>query len=85
MVLLPQAPSPAMLTGIEEAALESGLKVNMENEFVSRGAVTHRGTVGAGGGGWSSRTAGLIKRLCIMGRSQTGGWKGRLQAQLQGL
>ena len=83
MVLLPRAPSPAVLTGIEEAALEFGLKVNIENKFVSRGAVTHRGTVGAAGG-WSSRMAGLIKRLCIVGRSQTGSWKGRLQAQPQG-
>ena len=75
-------PSPALLTGIEEAALEFCLKVNTENKFVSRGAVTHKGTVGAGGG--TPRTSGFIKRLCIVGRNQTGSWKGRRQAQPQG-
>ena len=72
----------ALLTGVEEAALEFCLKVNTENKFVSRGAVTHKGTVGAGGG--TPRTSGFIKRLCIVGRNQTGSWKGRRQAQPQG-
>lgn len=42
----------------------------------------HKGTVGAG---LNTLDAGLIKRLCIMGRNQTGSWKGRQQAQPWGV
>lgn len=38
MVLLPQAPSPALLTGTEEAAFEFCLKVNMENKRCFQGS-----------------------------------------------
>lgn len=64
LILLP----PALLTGVEEAALEFFLKVNTENGYVSKGAVTGRGPVGAGRSPSVTRS---IKSLCVQ-REETG-------------
>lgn len=71
-------PLPSPADRVKEAALEFFLKVNIENENVSKGAVMCRDTVGAGG---SSSVTRRIKSLCTVGRNQTGSWKGQRQAQ----